>query len=58
MIQIFHDINVDWLGKRRIFIGLSIVLMLAGMGTRSTGTGFIPAARKRSISGSILRAAQ
>ena len=33
MIQIFHDINVDWLGKRKFFIGLSIALMLAGMGT-------------------------
>lgn len=33
MLQILHDINVDWLGKRRVFIGISIVLMLAGMGT-------------------------
>jgi preprotein translocase subunit SecF len=33
MFQIFHDINIDWLGKRRFFIGVSIVLMLAGMGT-------------------------
>jgi preprotein translocase subunit SecF len=33
MIQIFHNINIDWLGKRRFFIGLSIALMLAGMGT-------------------------
>ena len=33
MIQIFKNVNVDWLGKRRIFIGLSILLMLAGMGT-------------------------
>jgi preprotein translocase subunit SecF len=33
MIQIFHGTNIDWLGKRRIFIGLSIFLMLAGMGT-------------------------
>jgi preprotein translocase subunit SecF len=33
MIRIFHEIKVDWLGKRRFFIGLSIVLMLAGMGT-------------------------
>ncbi|MDX6405851.1 MAG: preprotein translocase subunit SecF [Blastocatellia bacterium] len=33
MLQLFHDINIDWLGKRRIFIGISIVLMLAGMGT-------------------------
>lgn len=33
MFQIFHNINVDWLGKRRFFIGISVVLMLAGMGT-------------------------
>ena len=33
MLQLFKDINVDWLGKRRIFIGISIVLMLAVMGT-------------------------
>jgi preprotein translocase subunit SecF len=33
MFQLFHDINIDWLGKRRFFIGISIVLMLAGMGT-------------------------
>ena len=33
MFRIFHDINVDWVGKRRFFIGVSIVLMLAGMGT-------------------------
>src|SRR6266700_2803852 len=33
MIRVFRDVNIDWLGKRRIFIGLSIVLMLAGMGT-------------------------
>ncbi|HSQ22802.1 MAG TPA: protein translocase subunit SecF [Pyrinomonadaceae bacterium] len=33
MIRLFHEIKVDWLGKRRFFIGLSILLMLAGMGT-------------------------
>ena len=33
MFHLFKDINVDWLGKRRVFIGISIVLMLAGMGT-------------------------
>jgi len=32
VIQIFHNINIDWLGKRRFFIGLSIILMLSGMG--------------------------
>jgi preprotein translocase subunit SecF len=33
MLQLFHEIRIDWLGKRRFFIGLSILLMLAGMGT-------------------------
>ncbi|HVS21147.1 MAG TPA: protein translocase subunit SecF [Pyrinomonadaceae bacterium] len=33
MIQIFKNSNIDWLGKRRYFIGLSILLLLAGMGT-------------------------
>src|SRR5499427_3661197 len=33
MFRLFHEVKIDWLGKRRIFIGLSIVLMLAGMGT-------------------------
>src|SRR5258707_11312343 len=29
MIQIFHNVNIDWLGNRRKFIFVSIVLMLA-----------------------------
>lgn len=33
MFQIFHEVKIDWLGKRRFFIGISIMLMLAGMGT-------------------------
>src|ERR1051325_4703955 len=33
MFQLFHDVKIDWLGKRKIFIGLSILLMLSGMGT-------------------------
>ncbi len=33
MFRLFHDVKIDWLGKRRFFIGISIVLMLAGMGT-------------------------
>src|SRR5216110_1757824 len=31
MIQVFKNVNIDWLGKRRFFIGLSILLLLAGM---------------------------
>lgn len=33
MIQILHNVNIDWLGKRKFFIAVSIALMLAGMGT-------------------------
>ena len=33
MFQLFHEVKIDWLGKRRFFIGISIALMLAGMGT-------------------------
>jgi preprotein translocase subunit SecF len=33
MFTIFPKVNVDWLGKRRFFIGISVTLMLAGMGT-------------------------
>src|SRR2546427_145440 len=33
MIQVFKNVIIDWLGKRRFFIGLSILLLLAGMGT-------------------------
>ncbi|HKR02306.1 MAG TPA: protein translocase subunit SecF [Pyrinomonadaceae bacterium] len=31
MIQLFNNVNVDWLGRRKIFMGLSILLMLAGL---------------------------
>ena len=33
MFQILHDINVDWLGRRRLFILISVLLMLAGLGS-------------------------
>ncbi|MEO8436312.1 MAG: protein translocase subunit SecF [Pyrinomonadaceae bacterium] len=33
MIQVFKDIRFDWLAKRRLFIGLSVLLMLAGLGS-------------------------
>ena len=31
MIQFFDKVRVDWLGRRKIFIGISAVLMLAGL---------------------------
>ncbi len=33
MIQVFKSINFDWLGRRRLFIGISVFLMLAGLGS-------------------------
>src|SRR5256885_12448231 len=31
MVQLFKNANIDWLGNRRAFIVVSILLMLAGM---------------------------
>ena len=33
MFQVLHDVNVDWLGNRLWFIGISVLLMLAGLGS-------------------------
>ena len=33
MIQFFKDVKIDWLANRRIFIAISLVLMLAGLGS-------------------------
>lgn len=33
MIQVFTHVKLDWLAKRRIFIGASVLLMLAGLGS-------------------------
>lgn len=33
MIQVFKDVNIDWLANRRIFITISVLLMLAGLGS-------------------------
>jgi preprotein translocase subunit SecF len=31
MIQLFHNVRFDWLKRRKIFIGISVLLMLAGL---------------------------
>ena len=31
MFNLFQNIHIDWLGKRRLFIGISILIMLAGL---------------------------
>src|SRR5918912_3296540 len=33
MFQILHGVTVDWLGNRLWFIGVSVLLMLAGLGS-------------------------
>jgi len=33
MFQVLQNINVDWLGNRRAFIGISVLLMLVGLGS-------------------------
>src|SRR5258708_3910512 len=42
MTQLFKDVNIDWLGKRRFFIAISILLLLAGMGTALYRQAFHP----------------
>ena len=41
MFNLFQNIHIDWLGKRRIFIGISILIMLAGLAS-AIGRQFIP----------------
>ncbi|HEX8564737.1 MAG TPA: protein translocase subunit SecF [Pyrinomonadaceae bacterium] len=41
MIEIFHKINVDWMGKRHLFIALSVVILLAGLAS-SIGREVLP----------------
>jgi len=31
MFNLFQNVNIDWLGKRRIFIGISVFILLAGL---------------------------
>lgn len=33
MIEVFKNVNIDWLANRRIFIAISLLLMLAGLGS-------------------------
>lgn len=33
MLQILQHINIDWMGRRRAFIGVSVLLMLLGLGS-------------------------
>jgi preprotein translocase subunit SecF len=33
MFELFHGVNIDWLGKRKLFFAISMALMLIGMGS-------------------------
>ena len=41
MFNLFQNIHIDWLGKRKIFIAFSIFIMLAGL-VSAVGRGFTP----------------
>src|SRR5215213_29187 len=41
MFEIFKDINIDWMGKRKALIALSIVILLAGL-ISAIGRQFTP----------------
>ena len=44
MFEILKDVNIDWLRHRRVFIGISVLLMLAGLGSAifRQATGRLP----------------
>src|SRR5450432_468700 len=42
MIQVFKNVRIDWLGKRRIFISISIFLLLTGAGSALYRHAFHP----------------
>ena len=31
MLEFFHNAKIDWLGKRKAFILVSIIIMIAGL---------------------------
>lgn len=41
MFNLFQNIHIDWLGKRRLFIGFSIFIMVAGL-VSAVGRQFTP----------------
>lgn len=41
MFNLFQNIHIDWLGKRRIFIAVSILIMIAGL-VSAIGRQFTP----------------
>lgn len=42
MVQFFKDVNIDWLGRRRIFIAVSVTLMLSGLASAMYRQAFHP----------------
>lgn len=31
MLELFHNVNIDWMGKRKFFIAISVFIMIAGL---------------------------
>src|SRR5688572_7214440 len=42
MIEVFKNVNIDWLANRKLFIGISVLLMLAGLGSAVYRQSFHP----------------
>ena len=40
MIEIFRDVRIDWLGKRRLFLAISGLIMLLGLVSLVAKGGF------------------
>lgn len=39
MMQFFHDVNIDWLGKGKIYAAITVVIILMGVYTFFIGSG-------------------
>jgi len=35
MLEIFHSVNIDWMGKTKYFVSLSLLLLVVGGSSRS-----------------------
>ena len=55
MFNLFQNIHIDWLGKRKYFIAFSILIMLAGL-VSTIGRQYTPGGTEPLISASISRA--
>ena len=39
-VEFFHEVNIDWLGKKWYFLGFSLIFSIAGCSRCSSGITF------------------